>query len=276
MTGHFLDACPEIWRQYHLTVVIGPPIKPKGKDRGRTPPYCYNCSNKGHFGHQCSRQRMFNGSYPSLPFINYYDTIKDIKTTQHKLKLKTQNLKSNGFIPQVPQTPSTSGPPKKKQKTNHNISNHRHTPRQSFKSDLPASKHIFFGDSSHRVSKTKKHNEHKVVSLEKPWKPKRPVPTRPRDTSSNAVVVIDDEEDFPRGGGQGEEVERMKKKKKMKKNGLCWNGTEKQGVSSGCANDKKKRRKKRAKKNVNKNVEDKMYPTDENLFIIKQRKHKKF
>lgn len=280
MTGHFFDACPEIWRQYHLTVVIGPPIKPQGTDHGRTPPYCYNCSSKGHFGHQCSKPRMFKGSFPSTPFIKYYDTIEDIKFRQHKIKLKVQNLKSNGLIPPVPhvsQSPSTSGPPRKKQKTSHDKSNHRHTPRLSFKSDLPASKHVFFGDTLHPVSKTKKHNDLKVVSAEKPWKPKRPVPARSRDTPPNAVVVVDDEDDFPRGGGQGEEVQRKKKNKKMRKNGqsLCWNGAGKQGFFSDCSNDKKKRKKKRAKKNANKNVVDKTYPTDENLFIIKQRKHKK-
>lgn len=274
MTGHFLDACPEIWRQYHITIKIGPPIKHQGQDQGRTPAYCYNCSYKGHFGHQCSKSRMFNGTYPNTPFINQYDTIEDIKRSQHRIKIKVERLK-NDDIPHFSQSPSTSGPPRKKQKITHDKRNHQYTPRQSFKSDLPASKHIFFGETSDSVSKSNKRKNLKVASLEKPWKPKRPVPQQ-RHSAPNAVIV--NEEDFPRGGGQGEEVERKKKSKKMKKNGqsLCWTKAGKQRPFSECAKDKNKKQGKKAKKNGNKNMANKTYPTDENLFIIKQRNHKRF
>lgn len=217
---------------------------------------------------------MFNGTFPTTPFINKYDNIEDIKRRQHRIKAKVENLKNNHIQP-VFQSPSTSGPPRKKQKTTDNKRNHQYTPRQSYKSDLPTSKHIFFDETSDSVSRSNKRKNFKPVSLEKPWKPKRPVPQQ-RDSAPNAVVVVN-EDDFPRGGGQGEEVEKRKKSKKMKKNGqsLCWTKAGKQSPFSESAKDNNKKRKK-AKKNANKNKADTTYPTDENLFIIKQRKHKRY
>lgn len=268
MTGHFFDACPEIWRQYHVTIKIGPPVTRQGKDKGRSPAYCYNCARKGHYGHECTRQRMFNGTYPSTPFINHYDSKEDMKCRQHRIKIKVKNLKNNGNF-SVPPSPSTPEPPSKKQKISH-----RHNRRPSFKSDLPASSHIFFRDTSDATAKTNKQSKHKLVSLEKPWKPKRPVP-QSRDPLPKTKVVLDDADDFPRGGGQGEEAERKKKNKKIKKNGrsLCWTETGQQGVAS--EHSRKEKRKDKAKWNANKKIKTQMYPTDENLFIIKQKKRKR-
>ncbi|KAJ0033074.1 hypothetical protein NQD34_000181 [Periophthalmus magnuspinnatus] len=215
MTGHFHDGCPEIWRQYHIT---------------------------------CQKQRMFNGSYPSTPFINHYDTTNDIKGRQRRIeqKVKGKSLKKNNSL---------------QLRTSH----------QSFKTDLPASSHIFFSDASDSdsICKTSKHQKYKRISQEKTWKPKRPVP---QSRDSVPKVVLDEADDFPRGGGQGEEMERRKKSKKMKKNGqsLCWTNTSKQAKDKSGNPSKKKKNKKASKK-----TSDKMYPTDENLFIIKQRKHKR-
>lgn len=282
MTGHFFDACPEIWRQYHITIKVGPPVTQQKKNKGRTPAYCYNCSKKGHFGHDCTRQRMFNGTYPSTPFINYYDTIKDIKCRQHRIKLKFKHLKNNSVFSEVSQSPSTPGPPKKKQKLHHDKSHHQtnHTPRHSFKTNLPASSHIFFIDTSDATSKTIKQNKHKQVNLEKTWKPKVPVP-QSRDLPSKAKTTVDEADDFPRGGGQGEEMEKNKKRKKMKKNGrpLCWTEPAgRQGFPTEQTKEKEencKRRRNKASRKANKNVSAQMYPTDENLFIIKQRKRRR-
>ncbi|XP_020786227.2 zinc finger CCHC domain-containing protein 7 [Boleophthalmus pectinirostris] len=271
MTGHFHDDCPEVWRQYHITIKGGPPVIHQGNHQGRTPAYCYNCAKKGHFGHECHRQRMFNGTYPSTPFINHYDTTKDINVRQSRIEKKVKDLKNSGLFPYVPQSPSTPGPPRKKQKTTFEKNNYHHkkTPRQSYKTDLPASSHIFFSDTSDSISKPSKQQKHKPVSQEKLWKPKRPVP---QSRGSVEKIVLDEADEFPRGGGQGEEMERRKKSKKFKKNGqsLCWTGASKQAKNNNVNPSKRKK-----KKNANKNMSDKMYPTDENLFIIKQRKHKR-
>ncbi|KAJ0050930.1 hypothetical protein NL108_009924 [Boleophthalmus pectinirostris] len=232
MTGHFHDDCPEVWRQYHITVSI-------------------------------LLQRMFNGTYPSTPFINHYDTTKDINVRQSRIekKVKGKLLKKHIIY----------RPPRKKQKTTFEKNNYHHkkTPRQSYKTDLPASSHIFFSDTSDSISKPSKQQKHKPVSQEKLWKPKRPVP---QSRGSVEKIVLDEADEFPRGGGQGEEMERRKKSKKFKKNGqsLCWTGASKQAKNNNVNPSKRKK-----KKNANKNMSDKMYPTDENLFIIKQRKHKR-
>lgn len=42
------------------------------------------------FPQTCPRQRMFNGTYPSTPFINHYDTMEDIKRRQHRIKWKVK------------------------------------------------------------------------------------------------------------------------------------------------------------------------------------------
>nr|XP_058929238.1 zinc finger CCHC domain-containing protein 7 isoform X2 [Kogia breviceps] len=51
MIGHYADACPEIWRQYHLTTKPGPPKKPKTPSGQSALVYCYNCGQEGHYGH---------------------------------------------------------------------------------------------------------------------------------------------------------------------------------------------------------------------------------
>uniref|UniRef100_A0A3Q1FHJ8 Zinc finger CCHC domain-containing protein 7 n=1 Tax=Acanthochromis polyacanthus TaxID=80966 RepID=A0A3Q1FHJ8_9TELE len=69
MTGHFFDACPEIWRQYHITVSI---------------------FTQSQICQECTQRRMFNGTYPSIPFINHYDTVEDINRRQHRIKLRVK------------------------------------------------------------------------------------------------------------------------------------------------------------------------------------------
>nr|XP_046269313.1 zinc finger CCHC domain-containing protein 7 [Scatophagus argus] len=287
MKGHFFDACPEIWRQYHITTKAGTPVKQQGEDQGRTPAYCYNCSRKGHFGHTCTQPRMFNGTYPATPFINHYDTVDDINRRQHRTKLKVKELKKNGFFHGGSQTPLTPGPPKKKQKINHhkNIHQPNQTPRQSPKNHKPSPSHIFFKDSYDfraPAPKTKcgKQKPADSSSTAKPWKPKRPVPTL---TNPPTKLILDEADDFPRGRGRGENIE-MKKKGKMKQlppapsmghrdrrpDRLCWTG-ETQGSVSNPKKGKRKRRS-RAGKMADKKLDAQMYPTDENLFIIKQRK----
>ncbi|XP_054460368.1 zinc finger CCHC domain-containing protein 7 [Anoplopoma fimbria] len=300
MMGHFFDACPEIWRQYHITTKAGIPTRQRSEDRGRTQPqrsYCYNCSSRGHFGHVCTWQRNFNRTFPTVPFINRYDTRKDVSSTEKWIASKAKELKKNGFLQGSSQTPLTPGPPKKKQRVDHHNNHHyqaNHTPRQS--TNHHKRNHIFFNDDhvfGAAAPKTKKNNkpkQQKTTSNVKPWKPKRPVPASKDPLPKKAKLIVDEAQDFPRGGGRGEDMEKKKKKKKGARNRkkapsappevhregrpdrLQWTVTGEMQGSESKQQKGKKNKKKRAKKNGNKNAEAQMYPTDENLFIIKQRK----
>ncbi|KAK9540156.1 hypothetical protein VZT92_002625 [Zoarces viviparus] len=285
MTGHYYDACPEIWRQYHLTTKAGLPSRQRREDRGRTQQvYCYNCSRRGHFGHACKLQRMYNRTYPSTPFINLYDTKKDIRSREKWIKVK--ELKKSSCVLASSQSPLTPGPPKKKQKVGYHNSYDQpnHTPRQS----THKPNHLFFKDSDvfeAAAPKTKKNNKHKQQeSNVKTWKPKRPVPTS-KDPLPAAKVFVDEAEDFPRGGGKVKGIQKLRKKAKNRKHApsapsevhregrpdrLRWTVT---GEMQGSAS--KQQKGKKNKKNRQKANRADAPPTDENLFIIKQRKQRK-
>ncbi|XP_041641495.1 zinc finger CCHC domain-containing protein 7 [Cheilinus undulatus] len=281
MTGHFFDACPEIWRQYHITTKPGIPVKQHGQDQGRSPAYCYNCSRKGHYGHTCTRQRMFNGTYPSTPFINHYDTMEDIRRRQHRLKMRVRDMKQNGLFPGAPETPLTPGPPKKKQKLSHHKNNH--TPHQNTNNHKPSPSHVFFKDNHDFKAKTKKNKQQNSPGNVKPWKPKRPVPT---SKDPPPKLVLDEADDFPRGGGRGASME-MKKRKKRKKAkqvpsgpagghrdsraGHLWTA-ERDTQGSKQQKGDQKRWRNQGRKDKHNNHDSQMYPTDENLFIIKQKR----
>ncbi|XP_076585777.1 zinc finger CCHC domain-containing protein 7 [Chaetodon auriga] len=296
MTGHFFDACPEIWRQYHITTKTGTPVKQPGEDHGRTPAYCYNCSGKGHFGHACTRQRMFNGTYPTTPFINHYDSVEDIKRRQHRIKLKVKELKKNGFLPAGSQTPLTPGPPKKKQKVSHHKNNYQpnRTPHQSSNNHKPSPSHIFFNDGydfgapAPKTNKNNKYKQQESTSNVKGWKPKRPVPTS-RDPPPK--LILDEADDFPRGGVKGENMETTKKRRKRKTKQVpsvpperhrysrpdhrCWTVSGEMQESQTKLEKAKRKKKNRGQRIANKYRDAQMYPMDENLFIIKQRKRRR-
>ncbi|XP_003470755.2 zinc finger CCHC domain-containing protein 7 [Cavia porcellus] len=99
MIGHYADACPEIWRQYHLTTKPGPPKKPKTPSGQSAFVYCYNCAQKGHYGHECTERRMFNQTFPTSPFIYYYDDKYEIRERDQRIKRKVKELKKNGDFP---------------------------------------------------------------------------------------------------------------------------------------------------------------------------------
>ncbi|NWI67092.1 ZCHC7 protein, partial [Todus mexicanus] len=88
MQGHYADACPEIWRQYHLTTKPGPIKAASSRSMRSAIVYCYNCSRKGHFGYECSEKRMHGSMFPSCPFIYCYDDEYDIRRRAHRLKKK--------------------------------------------------------------------------------------------------------------------------------------------------------------------------------------------
>ncbi|XP_076021579.1 zinc finger CCHC domain-containing protein 7-like [Genypterus blacodes] len=286
MTGHFFDACPEIWRQYHNTTKLGPPRWQEVGESDQTPAQCYNCSRNGHFGHSCSQKRMFNGTYPSTPFINHYDTMEDIKRRQHRLKFKVKDLKENGLFPNSSQAAVTPGPAKKKRKVNDRPNHHSpHTPNHN----KAGPSHIIFrdDDSTPKMPKGNKAKWHKQEShgSAKPWKPKRPVPTK-KDRPPQAKLVMDEAADFPRGRAKAGNT-LLNKKRKMKGNPPKQRGEVGGGNKRGCVfgpgkgparvlpSDQKKRK---GKRNRNQKPGQKAaaekYPTDENLFTIKQRRRK--
>ncbi|KAM6940640.1 zinc finger CCHC domain-containing protein 7 [Xenentodon cancila] len=287
MTGHFLDACPEIWRQYHVTTKSGPPVKQCGGKEAQPPAYCYNCSRKGHFGHTCSQQRMFKGVYPVTQFINHYDTVKEINRRHNRIMMKAEEMKRNGYFTALSETPVTSEPPKKKQKISHHKGNHQNKcVPQLTRNNKAIASHIFFDDKCelrNATRKTKKFKRQEIVGNVKPWKPKRPVPIS-RDSIPPAKRVVDEADDFPRGGGPEENAEKKKRKKNKKKQRnemslLLPEGHKEKGpdhlrerrwelASKKQKGDKKKNGKNRA----HKKLVTQMYPADENLFIIKQRK----
>lgn len=99
MIGHYADACPEIWRQYHLTTKPGPPKKPKTPSGQSALVYCYNCAQKGHYGHECTERRMFNQTFPTSPFIYYYDDKYEIQQRDRRIKRKVKEIQKNGDFP---------------------------------------------------------------------------------------------------------------------------------------------------------------------------------
>ncbi|XP_037981863.1 zinc finger CCHC domain-containing protein 7 isoform X2 [Motacilla alba alba] len=98
-------ACPEIWRQYHLTTKPGP-IKAGGSASERAASvYCYNCSRQGHLGYECSEKRMQGNMFPTSPFVCYYDDECDIRRRASRLKRKVADLQEAGLLPEQSETP---------------------------------------------------------------------------------------------------------------------------------------------------------------------------
>ncbi|TNN69419.1 Zinc finger CCHC domain-containing protein 7 [Liparis tanakae] len=239
--------------------------------------WCKRCGGKGHIFDACPEiwrqyhitvcnwKRMFNGVFPNSPVVNYYDKKKDIRHRENWIESKVIELKKKGFfLTSSFQTPTTPEPPSKKQKVGHH-QHPNHTPRQSPNKHKP--NHVFFNDSDFveaAATKAKKNNKHKQQeSHVKPWKPKRPVPAS-RDRRPVAKLIVDEAEDFPRGGGKVKDAEKKKKRLRKKK--------PPKAATSPQESLPKQPKVKRSRKKKN---DAQMYPTDENLFIIKQRKGKK-
>ncbi|XP_029021866.1 zinc finger CCHC domain-containing protein 7-like [Betta splendens] len=102
MTGHLSDACPDTWRQYHLTIQSEVPHRPQTahtykQKRGRA--HCYNCSKRGHYGFECTKKRMVSGTFPSLPYVCYYDNMEDILQQRTEIE---KNAKGLGNVEALP------------------------------------------------------------------------------------------------------------------------------------------------------------------------------
>ncbi|XP_051276597.1 zinc finger CCHC domain-containing protein 7-like isoform X2 [Dicentrarchus labrax] len=102
MAGHLSDACPDTWRQYHLTIQLEVPLRPRTVQtlkHEKCPAHCYNCSERGHYGYECTKRRMISGTFPSLPYVCHYDTMEDIFQRRTRMQTRDKELVSAGSLP---------------------------------------------------------------------------------------------------------------------------------------------------------------------------------
>ncbi|XP_059407853.1 zinc finger CCHC domain-containing protein 7-like isoform X1 [Carassius carassius] len=275
MTGHFFDACPEIWRQYHLTTTNGPLHKPSDPDACRRPAYCYNCSKKGHFGHECTERRMYNGTYPTLPFISYYDTKKDMNCRNHRLKKRAKELQEAGLIsPDGAFITNTPHPPRKKPKTSHKYAHNNqltpkrriaHTPKHHPEAHKQNT-HLNFKQNSQTPG------NHSKPTPQSKVKPQKLSQKEAKKKMQSKRIVLDEDADFPRGCEKSPHTmtvfssPREASVTQKKPFGLEKNNEKKTDQIPKKNERKRRKRQKKAAKGSS------MCPSDENLFLIKQRK----
>lgn len=99
MVGHYADACPEIWRQYHLTVKLGRIKISKSASSQKSIVYCYNCGRRGHCGYECRERRMYSSVHPSCELIFTYDEDYDIRKRNQRARHKCEELQECGLLP---------------------------------------------------------------------------------------------------------------------------------------------------------------------------------
>ncbi|XP_030643587.1 zinc finger CCHC domain-containing protein 7, partial [Chanos chanos] len=287
MTGHFFDDCPEIWRQYHLTTKLGPPRKAPKTDVKKASAYCYNCSQKGHFGFECSQRRMFNGTYPTCPYICHYDTALDIRHRENRTRKRVKELQEAALLELPAGGTGDSEPARKKHKPSHIHSavtgakitpahtpkrRIAHTPRNHHTTHTPNSTHKQPQSNTHIPHTQAQQNPDKPHSactpLNQKKKKKRQKKKKTNKQQTNVGLGVDEAEDFPRGPKKfpppnGTPARPLKAKHSP--DVLFRN----EGMSK-----KKKRNRARGRDRKAANTSN-MYPTDENLFLIKQKKKKK-
>ncbi|XP_066195386.1 zinc finger CCHC domain-containing protein 7 [Sylvia atricapilla] len=248
MKGHYADACPEIWRQYHLTTKPGPIKAADSHSERSVSVYCYNCSRKGHFGYECSEKRMHGNMFPTSPFIYYYDDECDIKRRANRLKRKVADLQEAGLLPEQSETLL--------QEEQLEWNRGRTTqPQNTVEEEQPSHK-----------KKTKLWKEQKKQSRNSEQKKKMKVPwaKKPQERKHRRGVEIHCQpEDFPRGyKQQGCKGSRVHHKSLFQ----AFSGSKAMHVQWPLEAAKKKKKLKR-QKNASPDSRD-------NLFLIKQRKKK--
>ncbi|KAL9978557.1 hypothetical protein ACROYT_G016089 [Oculina patagonica] len=186
VVGHLANDCPDRWRQYHLTTQVGPIVRP---DKPVSPPpsvYCYNCGEKGHYGHECREENATRRSELPLPFVVNYDGCQmsssrqkknfDKRTQEpqmpkHRSKNERRNQPlSRGFHDQARQQDydtdwrSFQPPPEKIRKTNYDVR------RVSFHDDSYYTSEFntpYTDPTSKRKKKKKKKREETVTGNER-------------------------------------------------------------------------------------------------------------
>lgn len=170
-------------------------------------------------------------------------------------------------------------PQKKKQKTSLHTNK---TPHQTPNKPKSTPSHIIFTnkDFSSSPPKTKGFKQQQAAGSVKPWKPKRPVPTSkgPLPSSERA---LDGEEHLPRGWGKQPGKKQNKKKKNKTGQALLFQPDGHQDSKSNHlfkmqkqASKNQKGARKKNWKNFTSKVDAQLYPEEDNLFIIKQRRRK--
>ncbi|XP_063910404.1 uncharacterized protein LOC135127740 isoform X2 [Zophobas morio] len=117
MPGHLPDACPDLWRRYHLTTSEGPLIKQTGPSlKEKNQLWCSGCARSGHLEHSC---RFYKSIYPP--------TDVDIKSYEDIYKEETKQQKPLRFSP-----PS-----------NHHMNNQVYQPRPAFRGNYAQTSHNY-------------------------------------------------------------------------------------------------------------------------------------
>ncbi|XP_032942386.1 zinc finger CCHC domain-containing protein 7 isoform X2 [Catharus ustulatus] len=234
MKGHYADACPEIWRQYHLTTKPGPIQAASSHLERAASPYCYNCSRKGHLGYECSEKRMQGNMFPTSPFVYYYDDECDIRRRASRLKRKVADLQEAGLLPEQAETPAQEEQPE--------------VPSHKKKSKLWKEQQ----GKQNKNSEQKKKKKMKVSQTKKAQEKKH----------RRGVEIHCEAEDFPRGCKQ----RGCKGSKAHKSLFQAFSGSKAMCVQQPLEGAK---RKKKWKKQINASPDSR-----DNLFLIKQRKKK--
>ncbi|XP_075787365.1 zinc finger CCHC domain-containing protein 7 isoform X2 [Pelodiscus sinensis] len=240
MKGHYADACPEIWRQYHLTTRPGSIKKSSSYSQHSALVYCYNCSQKGHYGYECSEKRMFGGTFPSSPFIYYYDDQYNIKRRAQRAKRKVEELQEAGLLP---------GQFKRLRKEEE----HRgqcHKKKKNHWKELV---------KSPKEEKPQKH------ASKKSWADQHREKKHKKEVQRNT----DQEQDFPRGGRTHSPKGSKTSSKKHPSSAFSPHGRRTKNGQELLDAAKKKKKKRRPR-----NKRDSSPTIDESLFLIKQRKKK--
>uniref|UniRef100_A0A9J7Y3L7 Zinc finger CCHC domain-containing protein 7 n=1 Tax=Cyprinus carpio carpio TaxID=630221 RepID=A0A9J7Y3L7_CYPCA len=256
----------------------GPLRKPSDPNACRSPAYCYNCSKKGHFGHECTERRMYNGTYPTLPFISYYDTKKDMNCRNHRLKKQARELQEAGLIsPDGAFITNTPQPPRKKPKTSHKQSPYAHN------NQLTPKRHIAHTPKHHPQAHKQNTNlnfkqdsqtpgNHSKPTPQSRFKPQKQSQKEAKKKTQSKVIVLDEDADFPRGCEKSPHTTRVfssPRKASVTPNkpfGLEKNNKKKTDQIAKKNERKWRKRQKKAAKGSS------VCPSDENLFLIKQRK----
>ena len=110
-TGHTKKHCPDLWRQFHLTVKPGPIVT--AKTPTVTKKHCHVCTGEGHLPHKCKKRWDFPDSVFNAPTISKYDNIylKPKTVSQKKKRIfKVAKKKNIDFSIQDPTTFDTTKP----------------------------------------------------------------------------------------------------------------------------------------------------------------------